>query len=457
MSEGGTAYGWTDNGNLMSKAGEASYEWDFEDRLVKVVKADGTVVENEYDVDGVMVKTVVTPSGGTAQTTDLLVDTSGGLSHVVAEVDASGTVSVVYVRAGDMLLEEIRGGVAKMYEADGLGSVRSLLDVSGAKTDAYTYEAFGSTLSSIGTDENPYRFAGERFVCEVGMYQNRARWLDTGVGRFTTYDHRFPTGYVYTHADPVNYSDPTGHMEFTLTGLMTTMSVGAVIGGSATYYSNRALGKAQTFSSIMQGAALGAAAAPIAVWAPMAGAVLGVSGAVFSAKDYGPILADSSIPLDRRIAAASLIIAGLYGARAGIQYANEAASNPAIFKSFDVEKIAWLSWSEYPKVTVNGQEYAVVGGRLFSWHAVARMQPSGMRYSGSGADSPSNKYPQIQQAGGPEEFAYTYGRSVAPQYVEDTIASSPGVLQANGNISHLSGSLRVILNKDGAVVTIITE
>jgi YD repeat-containing protein len=74
-------------------------EWDFEDRLVKVTKADGTVVENTYDVDGVLVRTSV---NGVA--TDYLVDTSGGLSHVVAEVDSSGAVTVLYVRSGNMLL-----------------------------------------------------------------------------------------------------------------------------------------------------------------------------------------------------------------------------------------------------------------------------------------------------------------------------------------------------------------
>jgi RHS repeat-associated protein len=158
-------------------------EWDFDDRLVKVTKADGTVVENVYDVDGVLVRTTV---NGVA--TDLLVDTSGGLSHVVAEIDGSGTVTALYVRAGDMLLEEIRGGVAKMYESDGLGSTRSLLDVSGAQTDTWSYEAFGTTLSSTGTSVNPYRFAGERFVGDVGMYQNRARWLDTMTGRFASED-----------------------------------------------------------------------------------------------------------------------------------------------------------------------------------------------------------------------------------------------------------------------------
>jgi RHS repeat-associated protein len=210
----------------------ARVEWDFEDRLVRVVKGDGTVVENVYDVDGVLVSTVVTPAGGNAQVNDLLVDTSGGLSHVIAEIDGNGSVTALYVRAGDMLLEEIRGGMAKMYEADGLGSVRGLLDVSGARTDTYAYEAFGSTVSSTGTDGNPYRFAGERLVGDVGMYQNRARWLDTRVGTFVSVDPMVDeTGmpYVYGNGNPVSMADPTGEM--TLPQIGATLVMSSILGG----------------------------------------------------------------------------------------------------------------------------------------------------------------------------------------------------------------------------------
>ena len=206
---------------------DAKVEWDFEDRLVKVTKNDGTVVENVYDVDGVLVRTAVNGVG-----TDYLVDTSGGLSHVVAEVDGSGTVTALYVRAGDMLLEEVRGGVVKMYEADGLGSVRGLLDVSGARTDTYAYEAFGSTLSSTGSDANPYRFAGERWSDGVGLYQNRARWLDTRTGRFVSVDPLEGSDdapmtmnpYIYGSGSPATYVDSTGE-EFTLVGTMISISI----------------------------------------------------------------------------------------------------------------------------------------------------------------------------------------------------------------------------------------
>jgi RHS repeat-associated protein len=108
-----------------------------------------------------------------------------------------------------------------MYEADGLGSVRGLLDASGAKTDTYSYEAFGSTLSSTGSDANPYRFAGERLIDSVGFYQNRARWLDTKSGRFVSVDpERGAIGrplslhhYLYASADPLNRLDRSGRSD----------------------------------------------------------------------------------------------------------------------------------------------------------------------------------------------------------------------------------------------------
>ena len=57
------------------------------------------------------------------------------------------------------------------------------------------------------------------------------------------------------------------------------------------------------------------------------------------------------------------------------------------------------------------------------------MQPSGNRYGSS-----------ITQAGG------DYGRSVAPQYVEDVINSVKPIVQENGNLKYVGGSLEVVTN-----------
>ena len=100
----------------------------------------------------------------------------------------------------------------------------------------------------------------------------------------------------------------------------------------------------------------------------------------------------------------------------------------------------WGSWNDYEHVEVDGQTYAKVGDRLYSKHAVDRMQPSWNRFGH-----------QVTTAGG------DYGRSVSPNYVNHVIDNSEGVLQENGNYSHTLGSLQVIVNKSGAVVTIITK
>ncbi len=102
-------------------------------------------------------------------------------------------------------------------------------------------------------------------------------------------------------------------------------------------------------------------------------------------------------------------------------------------------QIKWDSWQNYEKIIVDGQQYAKVGNRFYSRHAVDRMQPSGNRFG-----------PYIYQAGG------DYGRSVAPQFVEYIIRTVEPVIQENGNLAFTSGNVKVITNQQKIVVTIIT-
>ena len=102
-------------------------------------------------------------------------------------------------------------------------------------------------------------------------------------------------------------------------------------------------------------------------------------------------------------------------------------------------KLKWDSWRNYEKVTQNNKTYAKIGNRLYSKHAVDRMQPSGNRFG-----------PNIYQARG------DYGRSVAPIYVEEVLNTVKPTIQQNGNLSYISGTLEVITNPEGAIVTIMT-
>ena len=234
LTDDGHTYGWDDDGNLTSKSGEAFYFWDFENRLIRVEKTDGTVVSHAYDADGNRVRTEVTPGNGSPLVTEYLVDTSGHLSHVVVETDGENNTIAHYVRGVDDLVSVVRTSQQSFYHADGLGSVKSLTDENGNVTDRYDYSAFGEELGRIGSDPQLYQFAGEAHEPNTEFYYNRTRWLDPNMGRFLSVDkfrgiaqdpkslHR----YLYANADPANYVDPTG--QFSGIALAAAMFAGSI-------------------------------------------------------------------------------------------------------------------------------------------------------------------------------------------------------------------------------------
>lgn len=248
------------NGNLTRDGDGNQYQYDFEDRLTKVLKTDGTVVEHTYDPDGNRVRTRVTPPTGPPEITDFLVDSSVPLSHVVAETDETGALKAYYVR-GDDLLSVMRpltptpatsaDWQTRYYHPDGIGSIRRLTDEAGQVTDGYTYTAFGEQIAHSGSDPQPYAFAGEPYDPNSGFQYHRARWMDPRVGRFLGMDpwagspfdppslHR----YVYAANKPTNSVDPTGKFEFSLLGMTSSVSISNVV---------------RAIAHIMPGAAFGA-------------------------------------------------------------------------------------------------------------------------------------------------------------------------------------------------------
>ena len=95
----GTTYAYDANGNVTSKSGEATYVWDFENRLTSVPLTVGTSVTHQYDPDGNRVQTVVTPSGGSAMVDNLLVDTGRGASGLSARPSPRPTATATSRRS----------------------------------------------------------------------------------------------------------------------------------------------------------------------------------------------------------------------------------------------------------------------------------------------------------------------------------------------------------------------
>ena len=131
LTAGSRTYRWDANGNLTSENGILC-EWDLDDRLTSVMLEDGTLVETTYDADGNRVRTAVTVPEGSIATVDYLVDTSGFLSHVVADI-VDGQVQTVYSRTGEQLIQMRRPevGSSKYFHADGLAARGKSPGISG--------------------------------------------------------------------------------------------------------------------------------------------------------------------------------------------------------------------------------------------------------------------------------------------------------------------------------------
>ncbi|WP_241825978.1 hypothetical protein [Izhakiella australiensis] len=101
------------------------------------------------------------------------------------------------------------------------------------------------------------------------------------------------------------------------------------------------------------------------------------------------------------------------------------------------QKQSWDSWQNYPKKTINGRQYAQIGDRLYSQHAVDRMQPSGLG-SPAGTSGP--------------------GRNITPNVIEHTIKNgSPQNNVVNGvsRTTYWSGDVGVVTENNGNVIVTV--
>ena len=205
------------NGNTIGSGGN-TYQYDVEDRLISAV-VNGVSVECGYNGDGVRVKKTV----GTTNIYYLVDDRNpSGYAQVLEEHESvnrgATTVSRVYNYGLDLISQREVGGTVYYFIYDGHGTTRLLTTTNGGVANAFAYDAWGTLIASNGLPQTVYLYTGEQFDPHLGFYYLRARYLNTGTGRFWTRDswegnqsdpislHK----YLYCHADPVNGTDPSG-------------------------------------------------------------------------------------------------------------------------------------------------------------------------------------------------------------------------------------------------------
>jgi RHS repeat-associated protein len=195
------------NGNTLSDAQGRDFTWDFENRLVRAIVPGIGSTTFRYDPFGRRIQ-----KSGPLGTTNYVYDDD----NLSEEVDNAGSILGRYTQGPgiDRPLAEFRSNTIAYYEADALGSITSLTNSSAAAVRTYAYDSFGNPSTSSGSLANPLQFTGREFDSETGLYFYRARFFDSGVGRFISEDPiTFDGGndfYAYVQNNPLIWTDPLG-------------------------------------------------------------------------------------------------------------------------------------------------------------------------------------------------------------------------------------------------------
>jgi RHS repeat-associated protein len=210
-SRPGVTYTYDSNGNMLTSVSGANtthYTWDFENRLTSVqLPGSGGTVSFKYDAFGRRVYK------SSSSTTSIYAYDGDNL---IEETNSAGTAVARYTQGLniDEPLAMLRGSTTSYYSADGLGSVTSLTNTSGANAQTYTYDSFGNLTASSGSLTNSFRYTAREFDAETGLYFYRARYYDPASGRFISQDPiEFNGGnnfYAYVKNGATNLIDPKG-------------------------------------------------------------------------------------------------------------------------------------------------------------------------------------------------------------------------------------------------------
>jgi RHS repeat-associated protein len=228
LSDGTYTYTNDEEGNRLTrdKPGESTtYEWDYRNRLTRLVITTPTQTVDAhytYDVFDHRIGKVVTTTVGMSQTTQATRYVYDG-DAIALEFDTTNPMAPAlthrYLRAVDQLfadeqLSTMGPGALYWPLTDYQGSVRELLDASGAVVKQYRYDSFGarSVVSGSSSVDEFFAYTGQARDPESGLQQHWHRYYEPPTGRWISVDP-IPADsnlYRYVGNGPANATDPRG-------------------------------------------------------------------------------------------------------------------------------------------------------------------------------------------------------------------------------------------------------
>ena len=257
-ASGTTTYGFSDNGEMVSKTGPGetcNYTYNLEGKL-----SGATITRNEaghavdvtaayqYNQRGFRVRRQSTTrvDGGavidTSRTYLLDEHNLTGYSQTIEESDVGGLARSFAI--GDTILTQADSTGTRCLLPDAHSSTRLLTDAVGLVTDRFSLDAWGLMLHAPGPvypTATDILYTGQYLDDELDLQYNRARWYDQRLGGFTSMDtfagtHEQPQSLHklgYCHGDPVNGVDPFG--EFTMLEMLVVVGVFASFQSSVAF------------------------------------------------------------------------------------------------------------------------------------------------------------------------------------------------------------------------------
>ena len=214
-----TEYEYDSQGNLIEKtiteennhleSQTESYRYNTNNQLIESINNKGERTTYSYSPTGL--RDSKTTNGNT-------IGYFYDRGNVIIETD-NGRLMARNLR-GHQLISREEGNTKAYYLFNGHGDVTKLIDESEEIIADYEYDIYGLE-KKVEEDliNNPYRYAGEYYDEETGLYYLRARYYNPEIGRFIsedTYrgdlmDPLTLNYYVYCQGNPIKYTDPSGN------------------------------------------------------------------------------------------------------------------------------------------------------------------------------------------------------------------------------------------------------